>query len=190
MKKFRATILTMAVMALTTTGAFADDYSYDVDVTVRDAKVVFTDARPLISKAEGKTLIPIRAVAENLGAQVDWDAEKSEATISLNGTEIKLQTGCNYAMVDGDKIELDTAARIISNRTYVPIRFISEVLGLWVGWNESARTVSINDSEPLFQVQKDNKIGFINNKGEVVIELGKFNYGDWVIDLHLKVTTD
>ena len=96
------------------------------------------DTAPAI--VESRTFIPIRYVAEAMGATVDWYAPDQKVTI-INGTRtIELWIGKNYASVDGNNVLIDpdnpSVAPFIQDpgRTMMPLRFISEGLGAKVEW--------------------------------------------------------
>jgi hypothetical protein len=99
------------------------------------------DAAPYIKTS--RTMVPVRAVAEGLGAQVNWDDINRVVTITLGNHTIKLTVGSNEAIVDGQTMTLDAPAEIVSSRTFVPVRFITEAFGCTVQWNSKSREVTI-----------------------------------------------
>ncbi|MFZ5824178.1 MAG: stalk domain-containing protein [Bacillota bacterium] len=118
----------------------------DLDTFVRGKKVGY-DVRPLIE--ENRTLVPIRALVDALGAEIAWNAETQVVTISKDGKTIELTIGSNIAKVDGVEVELDAPAKIVEgNRTVVPIRFVSQGLGLYVKWLAEQRTILVTE-EPV-----------------------------------------
>ena len=95
-----------------------------------------------------RTMLPARFVAENLGATVEWDGEKQLVTITgktekQEDVTILITIGSDYAKVNGEDVKLDSPAFVENDRTYTPIRFISENLGATVEWNETEQTVTI-----------------------------------------------
>ena len=95
-----------------------------------------------------RTMLPARFVAENLGATVEWDGEKQLVTITGKNEKqedvtILITIGLDYAKVNGEDVKLDSPAFVENDRTYTPIRFISENLGATVEWNETEQTVTI-----------------------------------------------
>lgn len=104
--------------------------------------VCFPDAQPTIEN--DRTLLPVRFVAQELGFQVDWDADKQEVTIAKPGTTIVLKVNDRFPTVNGVTREIDAPARIHFGRTYVPVRFVSETMGLKVGWDAPNLTVKIS----------------------------------------------
>ena len=96
-----------------------------------------------------RTMLPARFVAENLGADVSWDGEKELVTITGKNLKtdenvtILITIGAATVKVNGKEIKLDSPAFIENDRTYTPIRFISEHLGASVEWNEKEQQVII-----------------------------------------------
>jgi uncharacterized protein YkwD len=106
-----------------------------------NGKSLDLDVAPLIE--EGRTLVPVRAIAESLGAVVGWDAQARRVEISLNEDRLSLIIDNNIAYVNGIPRQLEAPARIVGGRTLVPIRFISESLHAEVEWAAVSRTVII-----------------------------------------------
>ena len=95
-----------------------------------------------------RTMLPARFIAENLGATVEWDGEKQLVIITGKNEKqedvtILITIGSDYAKVNGEDVKLDSPAFVENDRTYTPIRFISENLGATVKWNETEQTVTI-----------------------------------------------
>ena len=110
-------------------------------------KVKTNDVAPRI--VNDRAMLPARFVAENLGAFVEWDGDKQLVTImgkNLKTNEdvtIFITIGAEYAVVNGENVKLDSPAFIENDRTYTPIRFISEHLGASVEWLENEQKVII-----------------------------------------------
>ncbi|MDI6861581.1 MAG: stalk domain-containing protein [Caldisericia bacterium] len=97
---------------------------------------------------EGRTLLPIRWVAEPLGANVGWDPNEKKVTVSLKDITIELWIGKNIARVNGINTPIDqnnpkVVPMIISGRTMLPVRFVAENLGCKVDWDPTTKTVII-----------------------------------------------
>ena len=94
-------------------------------------------------------MLPARFVAESLGAVVEWNGDKQLVTIkgkNLKTNEdvtILITIGAEYAVVNGENVKLDSPAFIENDRTYTPVRFISEELGASVKWIETEQKVVI-----------------------------------------------
>ena len=90
-----------------------------------------------------RTMVPIRLITEALGGQVEWTDNDSPILIDYNGHHIELTLDETTAIVDGVKVETDTPAQLVGNRTLVPIRFVSENLGMDIEYDHSSHCVSI-----------------------------------------------
>jgi len=90
-----------------------------------------------------RTMVPLRAIFEALGATVDWDAVTQTATAAAGATTVSLTIGENTATVNGVSTTLDQPAVIENNRTLVPVRFVSEALGADVSWDAASQTVTV-----------------------------------------------
>jgi hypothetical protein len=103
------------------------------------------DVPPFIRS--GRTLVPVRAISEGLGAEVQWDAATRTVTLSLDGFTgtrvVKMTIGAMAYTIDGRHAWMDVAPAIVSGRTFVPLRAVSEALGAQVDWNADTRTVLI-----------------------------------------------
>ncbi|MGC8943760.1 MAG: copper amine oxidase N-terminal domain-containing protein, partial [Caldisericia bacterium] len=104
------------------------------------------EAAPFIK--DGRTMVPLRFIAEAFGAQVEWIPETKGINISLELKSavhtIGLQVGNPTAIVDGQVVTLDVAPVIVNGRTFVPLRFVAEAFGASVDWNSLYQVVTIN----------------------------------------------
>ncbi len=111
------------------------------DYTVNgEAKTM--DVAPIIRN--DRTMLPVRYVAEALGAEILWDGATSTATLKTAVTEIKITVGATTALVNGQSVTLDSPAFIENSRTYMPVRFVAETLGATVGWDGATSTATIS----------------------------------------------
>ncbi len=99
------------------------------------------DSEPYIEN--GTTRVPMRAIFEGLGAEVDWDGDAKTVAARKDGTEIKLVIGEETALINGEENKLLVPAEIKENRTMVPLRFVSKALGAKVDWDGETRTITI-----------------------------------------------
>ncbi len=100
------------------------------------------DVLPVNQK--GRVIVPVRAIAEALGAKVTWNDAESKIIIEKDGKNILLQIANNVMEVDGRKITLDVAPKIIDGRTMVPVRAVSEAFDAKVDWNNEFQQVIID----------------------------------------------
>jgi len=106
-----------------------------------DTQEISFDVPPVIQN--GRTLVPLRGVAEALGALVAWEEKSKTVTIEKDDTTVELTVGNTVALKNKEKLTLDVPAKIIQGRTMIPLRFISEALGAVVQWEPASRLVSI-----------------------------------------------
>lgn len=92
-----------------------------------------------------RTLVPFRNIFESMGADVQWDINSQTVTAKKDDITISLIIG-GLAYKNGEAITLDTPAKIINNRTMVPLRFVGEAFGAVVDWNQDFQAVLISTS--------------------------------------------
>ncbi|MDO5398529.1 MAG: copper amine oxidase N-terminal domain-containing protein, partial [bacterium] len=90
-----------------------------------------------------RTLVPMRFLFEQMGADVEWDQETQTATATTNHTAVVFSINDTSAEVNGTAATMDVPARLINDKTMVPLRFLSEELGYTVTWDEVTRTAVI-----------------------------------------------
>lgn len=111
-----------------------------VKVQVNDELVHFPDAQPFVD-GNGFTLVPIRFLADKLGYDLKWEMKDSQVSVTLQKDPhtITFKTGDNKALVDGKEYKLDSPAMFSQGRVYVPVRFISDSLGILLQWDNRNR---------------------------------------------------
>lgn len=92
---------------------------------------------------QGRVLVPLRACLEAIGATVAYDAESRSVSAEKGGTVLKLEIDSPALWVNGELRTMDTVARLIDGRTYLPVRAVYEAFGLKVDWHERSRTVVV-----------------------------------------------
>ncbi len=174
------TVSVIMLMAFTTT-SFAQ---LPLRVVVNGNRVNFPDAEPFIDD-NGRTQVPVRFVSEALGAEVGWEGSTKTVTISQGDKEIKIVIGKKEYTINGEKNLMDTEALLKEDRTFVPVRFVSEGLGARVDWDPAVRTVyidtrekgDIKDDTPKdggfeevngFLVPKDTNIIVVNSSSDII----------------------
>ncbi|WP_323480931.1 stalk domain-containing protein, partial [Acinetobacter baumannii] len=110
-----------------------------IRVEVNGQEVSFPDAQPYME--DSRVLIPVRFVSEALGADVKYG--NRTVVIEHNGQVISLKVNTRTVNVNGKQITLDVPARIKQERTFVPLRFVSEALEAQVHWDSAKKLVSI-----------------------------------------------
>jgi N-acetylmuramoyl-L-alanine amidase len=164
MKKNTLLIIAMIVLIMALPSYGARNYESDTislidDVTkeayeVRTVNImmsgqdVISDVPAVIFK--DRTLVPLRIITESLGADVSWNQETKEATVTTDDKTIVIEIDSSMVLVNGVKKSLpyEIPAKLLNYggfpRTLVPLRFMSEELGMDVEWIEDTYTATIN----------------------------------------------
>ncbi len=130
----------IAVSMLPASFAANDDIKVIVDGT--ELVISEEDTKPFVE--DGRTLVPMRAIFEALGATVEWDdATKTVTGVSDSGS-VEMQVGSDTIKINGNDVPVDVPAQIVDGRTVVPVRVISEGLNCDVDWSQETRTVIIS----------------------------------------------
>lgn len=109
------------------------------------------DVSPFISN--GRTHLPLRKVAEEFGAQVNWiGGEDKEINLIYKDNEINLWIDSDCASVNGKLLYLDSAPVMVNGKTYLPIRFIADEFGWELDWNENKKTVTLSVNQNNYSV--------------------------------------
>lgn len=98
----------------------------DMEVII-DGKGMDSGFRPLIKS--GRTLVPVRALAEALKADVNWDGETQSVNISKSGKNMVFKIGSREVAVNNEKVSIDVPAIIVNAQTLLPLRAVCELLG-------------------------------------------------------------
>lgn len=130
------------------------------------------DAPPVIEN--DRTLVPMRSILEPMGATITWDQESRMVTARLGDNEIKVVVGSTLAVVNGNLAVLDTPAQIQSDRTYIPLRFVAESLGLRVGWDGEQRLISL---EGRSEVVASRDSATVSRSGSRLVEIARQHVG-------------
>jgi hypothetical protein len=115
----------------------------NIHVVKGDTEITF-DAKP--QNINGRVMVPVRAIAESLGYVVK-SSDNVKITLEKDTTTIELVIGSTEITQtidrESEQATIDAKPFIRDNRTYVPVRFISEQLGLQVDWSQAYRTVIV-----------------------------------------------
>lgn len=103
------------------------------------------EADPYIKN--GRTFFPVRFVAENLGAEVDWDAQTSTAFIYSEEVDMCISDKTRKIKLCGKEVDMDVAPEIVNGRMMCPIRHIAEALNCVVEWDATKSKISIKTEE-------------------------------------------
>jgi len=115
--------------------------STQIAVMINGKYVDFKDTPPSIINS--RTMVPMRAIFEIFGCEIEWNDATKTVTATKDGKTIKLTINSPTAYIDGKSYTLDAPATIVNSRTLVPLRFISEALNATVTWDDATKTAII-----------------------------------------------
>ncbi|KNY24861.1 DUF5050 domain-containing protein [Pseudobacteroides cellulosolvens] len=143
----------------------AQDASKDIRVMVRGDFLTMEDT-PCMEN--GNTLVPMRDIFESLDAYLIWDNKSQSITAFKGKKTIKLKVGSRAASVNGNDFPLDIPVKVIGGRTMVPLRFVAEVLGAQVEWDDEDRIIKIESGKEATGNSSGNILnyGFAAQEGE------------------------
>lgn len=135
----------------------------EVNVMLNGRCIPFPDAMPEL--VGGRTMVPLRAVMEAMGAQVSWQSGNT-AVCTLGDTSLSFQVGEDVCQVteNGETTSLDlgVATYLKDGRTYVPVRFFAQAMGYDVEWDADYRTAVLVDRQALID-QWDSQFTVLNS---------------------------
>ncbi len=115
--------------------------SSDIEIIVNGQAL--QQASILAKVIDESVYVPLRSIAESLGAQVDWIPGDQAVDVSNTDQYVRLWLGQEQAIVNGEVVNLEKAPFAEAGRTFIPIRFLSESLGMDVNWIQTTRSVMI-----------------------------------------------
>lgn len=141
------TLLWGTTCTMPTTEA-AGSSSKSIEVLLNAKKIQFPDAKPF-QDSNDYVMVPIRFVSEALGAKVGWEKTGGQLAVSIKNEAhaVSMTVGQNTATVDGQTKTYETKIILKQNRTFVPLRLVSEGLGQTVEWDKVSRWVWIGKKE-------------------------------------------
>lgn len=143
---FRTKIIASSLALICFVGLFMSMFGLEVKATeeikvkINGQEISFSQT-PLIS--EGRVLVPLRGIFEEMGAIVNWYKEQEAVEISKDETKITLKIGSQAVIKNNEVIHADVPPQIMKGTTYVPLRLISEAFDARVKWSNESKTVEI-----------------------------------------------
>lgn len=135
----------------TSTLSFYDENTKIIKMKINDVNYSINgegkkmDAKPFIKN--DRTLVPLRFIVEAIGGEVNWDNDNRLVTVNSKGKTIELPIDSKTIKIDGKDVNIDQAAIIKGDRTFVPIRFIAENLDMVVNYINDTREIEISSFE-------------------------------------------
>jgi alpha-tubulin suppressor-like RCC1 family protein len=111
-----------------------------ISVLLNGSPMTF-DVQPQLMN--GRTMVPLRAIFEAMGAEIEWDGTTRTATATRGDTVVVLTIGSTSPTVNGQVVPIDQPGVIVDGRTLAPLRFVAEAFGGSVEWDGATRTATI-----------------------------------------------
>jgi competence protein ComEC len=146
MRNIKKISFTLLIALLFVFSSFASIAESEISVNLNGSIIEF-DQPPIIQS--GRTLVPVRAIFEALGATVEWLPETRTVVSTKESITVRLQIDSVNAFINSKETTLDVPAQIVNGRTLVPLRFVGESFGLDVGWLGEIRQVVLNHKAQL-----------------------------------------
>ncbi len=121
-----------------------DDHNSHIEILL-DGRRLTLDVAPEVKNQ--RTMVPIRAVAEAIGADVEWDQEAQRVTMTRAGSTVTMTLDSTTATVNGKAVEMDVAPYATNGRTLIPARYVAEFFGQKVEWDGEKRQVLITEDK-------------------------------------------
>lgn len=155
MKKIISLLLVVGLVLSSATLTFANEN--EISVYVEGQKVSF-DVPP--QTINDRTMVPIRAIFEVMGATVNWDNTTQTAICTKDNTVVKMTLNSKTEYINDVPYEMDVAPVIVDNRTLAPARYVAEAFGYFVNWDGNTKSVLINKTSKIKDGTKDNPYEF------------------------------
>ncbi len=157
MKKFIAVLAVMIAFSVFTCYATPQD---KITVLLDGTELLF-DVEPVME--DERVLVPFRGILEALGCSVRYTVTDGKALVTAykGDEDVMLYIGENIMYANSQMVELDVGARILKDRTLVPLRVVSSAFGADVKWDGETQTVIINSK------QGEHYIGAITENREI-----------------------
>lgn len=133
-------ILLFIIISAAVIGLSSVSYADDINLTVNGANISSSTPPQII---DGRTMVPVRAIFEAVGAEVDFDASTKTITGEKDNTTVVMQIGSKKLIINNDAYEMDTSPVIVDGSTLAPARYVAESFGFEVAWDSDTKTVSI-----------------------------------------------
>ena len=137
MKKFVSLLLMLVLVLSINITSFAEDHIY----VMLDGKKIEFDVEPQI--INGRTMVPIRAIFEKMGASVVWDGNTSSAICTKGDKVVKMAIFSKDMQINDQIVKMDVSPVIVGGRTLAPARYVAEAFEADVQWNNETKTVVI-----------------------------------------------
>ncbi|HZK33608.1 MAG TPA: stalk domain-containing protein [Tissierellaceae bacterium] len=140
-------VMTLILILLIFSACNGEAANIDEIALIVNGKDITSIAKPVIRN--GRTLVPLRFVTEEIGGEVAWDNGKREVSIKKNDKNISLVIDKKIIQYDNKKAAMvsDIAPIIIDSRTFVPLRLVGNLLDIDVRWDNNTRRVIVDSNK-------------------------------------------
>ena len=135
-------LFTVFVLSMLLLIAAAPVYAAPEVTVILDGKTMTFDVPPQI--VNDRTLVPLRAIFEGMGASIEWDGDTETVTATKGNTVVVLTIGSTSPTINGSVVTIDQPGIIVNDRTLAPLRFVAEAFGGTVAWDDNSQTASIS----------------------------------------------
>lgn len=140
-----AFVLSVNVFSSASSLSQAPAHTHPVILKVNDYYVAYTAPKPPYVDENNRMMIPLRAVSELLGAEVTYDSESKQASISLESVSLSLAVSSKTIVANGKTIIMDTIPTLYDNSMFIPVGYLIKALEISADWDKVNRVFSIED---------------------------------------------
>lgn len=140
----RCAVTIILMIVLTMSLSSSTSASNSISTFVNTKKLVF-NTEPIMEN--GRTLVEFTPIFNALGLNVDWNNSTKTLVGKNEKVKIQLTLGSKTAYVNGNKVALEVAPKVIKGRTFVPLRFISDSMGAEILYHSNVKEIDIYSKE-------------------------------------------
>lgn len=147
MRKYNFLLVLIVVMILTL-GYSPKSMAAEPIKLIVDGKDVTSLAVPITEN--DRTLVPVRFIAESIGTKVGWNHDERKVTLEKDNMSVVLKIDSHLIQYNNSEKKFglsDVAPKIINELTYVPVRLVSNALGVGIEWDNDTRTIIVDSSK-------------------------------------------
>lgn len=160
-----------------------DAYKKLMDISVIvGGELLDLDVAPIMMS--DRTLLPLRAIFESLGANVTWDDGTQTASATKGDSTLDITVNQKIAKVNGVNTTLDVPATLLNDRVLVPVRFVAESLGAHVDWDQENEAVSIFTKAPEGTLELKTAKNQLTSPSMIAVSMiNGINYNPYTLDM-------
>ena len=179
--KFKNIFVSLILSAVFCTNAFAYE---GVNLNINGKDITSEVAPRLINE---RTMVPVRAILEEIGASVNWNEEQRTVTAEKGNIKFSMALDEDFYTVNGKVVSMDSKAVVVKNRILVPARYVAQAFGLKVEWNSDEKTEYVENTE-VTQTQK--KVCDIITNALNTYTVGKDDLDEFKVGTYKKATDE